>query len=603
MIVSYSAERRAAMRGTGADLLVRYLEQEGVEYLFGVPGGHLLGLYDALYDAPSVRPILAKHEGGAAYMAAGYALAGRRLGVCCGTVGPGATNLISGVATAYMASLPVLALTAQVGTGSIGKGALQEAAGVGLRTASHTALFEAITKHSEMVTRVDRLPDAVERALRIAHTGRPGPVHLDLPADVLRGEIDADVRPVTDYRPPLRTVADPTAVETAAEALSSAKTPAILAGAGTRAQGAPAALRRLAEALNCPVATTLLGKGALPEDHPLSLGPMGLYGTRAANSYLRGSVDVLLVVGASLHEFTTHVWDPALQPSRTLIQIDVDPEQFGRNYPVDIALLGGAAAVLSQLVEGLETAGRPVARNRDVVATLKSRTGYFADPPMRDDAVPLKPQRVMAELQRVLPDDALVFTDIGNNLAWVERNLMAKRPDQIMSLAGLAAMGSGVAGVVGGRLAQPERPAVCICGDGGFQMHGFEVATAVNYDLPIVWVVLVNRLLGMIKDVQVTSYRGRVTSVEFDHPDFVQLAEALGAVGLQALAADEIAPAFEAALDAGAPAILSVPIDPQQMPPTKPRMLAMERSLGLPPTHRSLSLGALRALWGMWRER
>ena len=337
------------MKGTGAEILVRYLENEGVKYVFGLPGGHLLTFYDAIRES-SITPILAKHEGGAAYMAAGHALAGGGLGVCCGTVGPGATNLVSGVAAAYMASLPMLVLTAQVGTSSIGKGALQEAAGEG-RTFSQTELFSSVTKYSTMVTHAGKLPETLRRALRIAMSGRPGPVHLDLPADAQRGQAEDEIIGPDQYRPALTTRPLEADLRRAAELLLASQKPGMLIGAGGRKGSAPKDVLRLAELLACPVATTLPGKGTIPEDHPLALGCIGLYGTRAANSYMRSGLDVLLVVGSSLHEFSTHVWDPALRPSNALIQIDVDPEEIGKNYPVDVGLLGDAGIILKGLLE------------------------------------------------------------------------------------------------------------------------------------------------------------------------------------------------------------------------------------------------------------
>jgi acetolactate synthase-1/2/3 large subunit len=589
------------MRATGAEILVRYLENEGVKYVFGLPGGHLLTFYDALGQS-EITPILAKHEAAAAYMAAGYALTGGSLGVCCGTVGPGATNLVSGVAAAYMASLPMLVLTAQVGTSSIGKGALQEAAGEG-RTFSQTRLLSTVTKYSTMVTHASKLPEALRRALRIAWSGRPGPVHLDLPADVQRGMTEDDIVDSSRYRPALPTLPLMSDIQRAAELLVGAKKPAILAGAGGRRRGAPAALRRLAEMLACPVGTTLPGKGALPEDHPLSLGCIGLYGTRAANGYLRSELDVLLVVGASLHEFTTHVWDPALRPTRALIQIDIDPSEIGKNYPVEVGLLGDAEMVLQALVAEVEKLKPGERRLAEGLAALKTSTEYFSESAMTSASLPLKPQRVMAELQEALPDHALVFTDIGNTITWVERCLIARRPDMVMSLCGLAAMGSGVAACIGGKLAAPERPTVVVCGDGDFQMHGMEVMTAVSHNIPVVWLILQNDILAMIHDIQTMTYKGRYVGSEFKTPDFTKLAEAFGALGLRADAPGEVAEAVRAALVSERPTVICVPIDPEEMPPAKARMLAMDRSLGNPPLTQSLSLGALKALWSMLKER
>ena len=589
------------MKGTGAQILVRYLEQEGVRVVFGVPGGHLLGLYDAFVDS-KIAPVLAKHEAGAAFMAAGYAQVSGSLGVCCGTVGPGATNLVTGVAAAYMQSLPVLVITAQVGTVSIGKGALQEAAGEG-RTFSQTELLSGVTKRSMMVTRADKLPEAIRTALRVAWAGRPGPVHLDLPADILRGEVDDEIVPSAKFRPTPRTRPSGDDLDRAATLLAQATKPAILAGGGSRRGEAPRFLLELAERLALPVATSLQGKGAIPEDHPLSLGCVGLYGTRAANRYMRSGLDVLLVVGSSLHEFTTHVWDPALQPATALIQVDLDPSEMGKNYPVDVALVGDAAIILEELEAAVERLGVEAPRSEDHLAELKESTEFFSEPAMRSDAVPTAPQRTIAEIQKALPDDITLSFDIGNSLTWVERIFIARRPDTIMGFGSLAAMGSGVAGIIGGKLAAPNRPAVVICGDGDFQMHGMEVMTAVNHDLAVIWIILENGTLGMIKDVQTMNYRQRYISSEFGNPDFVELAKAFGAGGYRAMHPNEIGPCLEQALASDRPAIVSIPIDGSILPPTKARMLAMERSLGLPAMHRRMGMGAVRALIGMLKER
>jgi acetolactate synthase I/II/III large subunit len=589
------------MKGTGAEILVRYLENEDVHYVFGLPGGHLLTFYDALRQS-SITSILAKHEGGAAYMAAGHTLAGGGLGVCCGTVGPGATNIVSGVAAAYMGSLPMLVLTAQVGTRNIGKGALQEAAGEG-RTFSQTGLLSEVTKYSTMVTHASKLPEALRRALRIAMSDRPGPVHLDLPADTQRGQVEDDIIAPERYRPALPTRPLDADLRRAAELLLASRKPAMLVGAGGRQGQAPKYVLRLAEALACPVATTLPGKGTIPEDHRLALGCIGLYGTRAANSYLRSGLDVLLVVGSSLHEFSTHVWDPALQPSKGLIQIDVDRDEIGKNYPVDVGLLGDASLVLEALVDVVQSLKTGDRSPEGDLADLRKRTEYFCEPAMASADVPLKPQRVMAELGEALPDDALVFTDIGNTVTWVERCLLVRRPDTTMSLCGLAAMGSGVAAGIGGKLAAPDRPTIVVCGDGDFQMHGMEVMTAISHKIPIVWLVLQNDTLAMVHDIQKMTYKGRYVASEFMAPDFVKLADSFGAFGARAEKPGEVVDAIREAFASDRPAIVSVPIDPDEMPPAKARMMAMERSIGNPPLLQSLSPGALKALWSMLRER
>jgi len=496
----------------------------------------------------------------------------------------------------------MLVLTAQVGTPSIGRGALQEAAGEG-RTFSQTELLSAVTKYSTMVTHASKLPEALRRALRIAMSGRPGPVHLDLPADTQRGQTEDDIVAAVRYRPLLSTRPLDEALQKAAALLLGAKKPGMLIGAGGRKGSAPADVLRLAELLACPVATTLPGKGTIPEDHPLALGCIGLYGTRAANSYLRSGLDVLLVVGSSLHEFSTHVWDPALKPTNALIQVDIDPEEIGKNYPVDAALLGDSAIILEALVDQVKRLKTQERQPAEDFAALKTRTEYFSEPAMTSTAVPLKPQRVMTELGEALPGDALVFTDIGNTVTWVERCFVAKRPDTTMSLCGLAAMGSGVAAAIGGKLAAPDRPTIVVCGDGDFQMHGMEVMTAVSHNIPVVWLVLQNDTLAMVHDIQTMTYKGRYVASEFRAPDFVKLADSFGALGLRAEKPGEVADAIRAALAADRPAIVAVPIDPEEMPPAKARMMAMDRSLGNPPAMQSLSLGSLKAIWSMLKER
>jgi acetolactate synthase-1/2/3 large subunit len=586
------------MKGSAAEILVKYLEQEGVEYLFGIPGGHLLPLYDAIYKAGTIKPILAKHEAGAAFMAYGYAVTSGKLGVCCGTVGPGATNLVTGVASAYMDSVPVLALTAQVGTTAIGKGALQEGAGVG-RTVDQVGLFEKITKMSTMELRGRNLPDTVRRAIRVALSGRPGPVHIDLPADVQGEKIEADIVPTSGYRPTTKSAMDVGQIRTMVDYLLAAEKPAILVGFGATTSAQNGDLVQLAERLQVPVATTLRAKGAFPEDHPLALGCVGLYGTRTANSYLRSNVDVLLSLGTSFHEFTSHCWDPAFIPSKALLQVDIDPEEMGKNYPVTQAIVGDAQVALQSLLS--EIGDRT--RSGNDIGAFKRDTEYFQEDSMVSDAVPIKPQRLMKELGDVLPRDKVVLADIGNTLTWAERYIPSYPEGRFVALSGLAAMGSATAACIGTKLGKPQSPTVCLCGDGDFHMTGMEVATAANHGIPVIWVVLKNSMLGMIRDVQTVSYQNRYISCSFYDTDFVSLARALGAEGSRVESPEEIGPAVEKALQHQGPTVIEVTVDSAELPPMKPRMLALKRSLGLPDPINSLSWDAIKTLWRMVKER
>jgi len=586
------------MKGSSAEIIVKYLEQEGVEYVFGVPGGHLLPFYDALYKSGTIKAILTKHEAGAALMAYGYAVTSGKIGVCCGTVGPGATNLVTGVASAYVDSVPLLVLTAQVGTTAIGKGALQEAAGVG-RTVDQVALFEKITKMNIMEIRAKNMADTIRRALRVAFSGRPGPVHIDLPADVQAEVVEADLLPVSAYRTSRGGSVNVAHVKTAFELLKNAAKPAILAGYGAAASRQRENLLRLAEGLAIPVTTTLRAKGVFPEDHPLSLGCVGLYGTRAANSYLRSGIDVLLSVGASFHEFTTHCWDPAFAPSKALIQIDIDPTEIGKNYPVTLGLVGDAGVVLKSLVTELSGSER----KGHEIGSFKNNHEYFREDSMLSDAIPMKPQRLMKELREVLPRDVIVFADIGNTLTWAERYFQAYSEGHFVAASGLAAMGSAVAACIGGKLGRPQSPTLCLCGDGDFHMTGMEVATAAAHKIPVVWIVLKNSRLGMIHDVQSVSYQSRYISSTFSDTDFVLAARALGAEGYRTDNPSEIGPIVKETLMKSTPAVIEATIDAAEMPPMKPRMLALKRSLGLPDVTASFSWNAIKALWTMVKER
>ena len=583
------------MKGSAADILVAYLEQEAVEFLFGVPGGHLLALYDSVHRSSRLRSLLTKNEQGAGYMANGYARVSGRMAVCCGTVGPGATNLVSGVAAAYMDSVPLLALTAQVGTSAIGKGALQEGAGDG-RTVDQVGIFRPITKYSTMVTRAAMVPEAIRKAIRIATSGRPGPVHLDLPSDILKATIEDPILPPARYHAPRSSGVDSTAIERAAELLRSARRPALLIGGGAVTAGAGTSVVALADLLGAPVATSLRGKGIISEQHALALGCVGLYGTKLANSYLRSGIDVLLTVGVSFHEFTTHCWDPAFQPTKALIQVDIDPAEFGKNYPVDVAIVGDARVALEALIAQLAGVDAASALSSGALESRKSRSEYFSEAAMHSDAFPLKPQRAMVELRDALPPEAVVFTDVGNSLTWVERCFPAAAEGRIVSMSGLAAMGSGVAGAIGGKLAAPDRPVVCVCGDGDFAMTGMEVLTAVQYRIPAVWVVLNNGRLGMIHDIQTLSYHGRSEAAEVHNPDFVALAQAMGAVGTRISRPEQLRSVVGEALRGRQPTIIDVPIDPNELPPMKPRMLALGRTIGLPETHKAISVQSVKAL-------
>ena len=563
------------MKIFGSDLAVKILEENEVKYTFGVPGGHLLKLYDSIRES-NLTPILTKHESGASFMATGYAQVSGKLGVCIGTVGPGATNLVTGVASAYMDSVPILILTAQVGNSAIGKGGLQEATGQG-RTVNHVEIFDGMTKYSTLVNNGIKLEQSFNNAIKLAINGRPGPVHLDITADTFASEIEVEERMIKNIKR-IPMYGDPEAIAKAAKLLNSANNPTILAGAG--AHNAYEELNKLVEDYQIPTATTLRAKGIVPENHPLSLGVVGLYGTNVANKYLRSEVDVLLAVGTSFSEFTTHTWDPKFQPKHALIQIDVDPWEIDKNYQSTVSILGDSKLSLAGILKELESLPK---KQRDVekISKEKQQRQYFSDPAMDSDSVPIKPQRMMKSLRSALPEDTIIFGDIGNNLAWVEAFYQANKPNTYFITSSLASMGYGVAAAVGGQVAAPERTIVCICGDGGFQMQGMEVVTAVNYDLPVKWFIMNNSTLGMIKDTQNVLFQGRKFNTDFINPDFVKLAEAMGAVGYRVERPSEIEDVTNQALENDRPTIVDIVIDADEAPSFDARAEAMTRAWGV----------------------
>jgi acetolactate synthase-1/2/3 large subunit len=563
------------MKIVGSDLAIKILEANNVKYTFGVPGGHLLKLFDSIKDS-KITPILTKHESGASFMATGYSQVSQNIGVCIGTVGPGATNLVTGVASAYMDSVPILVITAQVGNSAIGKGGLQEATGQG-RTVNHVELFDGMTKYSTLVNNGIKLGQSFNNAIKLALNGRQGPTHLDVTADTFAAEIEVDENIIKKINR-ITTSGDPDSIKEAADLLAKAQNPAILAGAG--ASTATEQVTRLVDQYKIPIATTLRAKGIVPENHELSLGCVGLYGTNVANKYLRSNIDVLLAVGTSFSEFTTHTWDTRFQPELGLIHIDIDPWEIDKNYQSTISILGDAKQTLTQLLTELQSKNvEPKPYN--IIMKEKMQRKYFQDPAMSSNDVPIKPQRLMRDLRRALPEDTIVFGDIGNNLAWVEAFYQSNQPNTYYITSSLASMGYGVAASIGGQIASPDRQVVCICGDGGFQMQGMEVMTAVNYDVPVKWFILNNNSLAMIRDTQDVLFDGRRFNADFINPDYVKLAESMGAVGLRVEKPDEIDEITKQALDNGRPTLVDVIIDPEEAPSFDARAEAMTRAWGL----------------------
>lgn len=558
------------------------LVNEGVKYLFGIPGGGIAPFYNEFYDCAQVKTILTQHEQGAGFMADGYFRASGQVAVCAATVGPGGVNLASGLHPAYQDNQAVLAFTNNVPTDQFGKGGIQDASGWGPRSISHVGIFKEVTKWSVLVTRPDTIPEVIRRAFRIMLTGRKGPVHIDLAQDVIRTEIDTELQPPKKYRPTGIMRGDPTLIKEAARLLVNATAPAVMSGGGVIASGASPELLELATLLGTPVATTAMGKSSFPEDHPLAVGVVGLFGHDTANTTLRGDkTDVLLAIGTIFHQVTTTSWIKNFGGQK-IIQVDTDPTEIGKNYPVEVGIVGDAKAVLQDLlveVKALmsklppatmkESEERKKARQKEILA-LKGELKYYAEPQSFSDAVPIKPQRAVREIREFLNKDAIVLADCGNNLAWVEKYYQALMPKGFIADGGHTAMGFSVAASIGVKLAAPDRQVVDCCGNASFTMLSKEVNTASAYNIPVVWCILNDMNLGMIIQGQKFGYGvwepERYIVTQSYVMDFLKFAEACHAYGQIVEKPTEIKDALKNAFDSGKPSIIDIRIDPDEIP-------------------------------------
>jgi acetolactate synthase-1/2/3 large subunit len=561
-----------------AEYLVDALADAGVRHIFGVIGGTVFPFFTATVGRQA-QIVMAKHEAGAAFMADGYARASGGLGACVGTSGPGSTNLITGVAAAYADSIPIVVLTGQVATKSFGRGAVQESSSEGVDIVD---VFKRVTRYSTLVFRGDRLPEIWRKALRMALGGRPGPVHLSLPADVQEQAIQRPVRaPASANRSRTH---DRAAIKQAALHLLRARRPAILAGHGVILSGAWDELRVIAEALEIPVATTPKGKGAFPEDHRLSVGPLGYSASPLAQWYLLESgVDVLLAVGTSLSEWGTLGWDHRLQPSEALLQVDIDPYEIGKNYSVTVPLIGDAKSGLNEL-------SYEIKRQQQRYLHWRRGNGKLEPPPdrprflnaasMDSTAVPIKPQRLMRDLQEALPRDTLVFVDGGANRSWAIHYWQSVYPRTFFCATGMASMGFGVAGAIGGKFAAPDRVVVSITGDGGFLMNGMEVSTAVHYGKQVIWVVLNDAGYGMIYHALRMMKRPDVAT-RYPRVDCARVAEGLGAQAFRIREPGQInRELIQKIVASGRPTVLDVEIDSNEVAPFGSRVETLDDYFG-----------------------
>jgi len=517
---------------TGARAVVECLKKEGVEVIFGIPGGANMPIYDEIFLS-DIRHILARHEQGAVHMAEGYARASGKVGICMATSGPGATNLITGIADAYMDSVPIICITGQVPTQFIGTDAFQETDVVGITT--------PITKHNYLVKDVRDLPRVFKEAFHIASTGRPGPVVIDLPKDVLNDRAEfsySETIHLRGYRPTYR--GHPLMIKKAAELIMNAEAPVILAGGGVIHSGATEELITLAEMMGIPVATTLMGKGAFPENHPLSLGMVGMHGSKYAN-YAVMEADLILAVGVRFSDRTTGRYE-TWAPNAKKIHIDIDPAEIGKNIEVDIPIVGDAKNVLREIIKKLTP--RINREWLERVAQLKQTYPMTFE----DSDTELKPQYVIKMLNELVPD-AIITTEVGQNQMWSAMLWKALRPRTFITSGGLATMGFGFPAALGAKVAKPEETVIDIAGDGSFVMTCQELATSVTEDIPVIVAILNNGYLGMVRQWQQIFHEGRYSEVDLGGvPDFVKLAEAFGAEGIRVTRKEDVEDAIKEAL-------------------------------------------------------
>lgn len=536
----------------GAEIVVEELKHEGVEVAFGIPGGVLLDLYDVLYQDDAIRHILMRHEQCAAHAADGYARVSGKPGVCIATSGPGATNLVTGLTNANMDSSPVVALTGQVPTAAIGSNAFQEA--------STFTITMPVTKHNFLVTRTEDLPKIIHTAFYIATTGRKGVVLIDLPKDILASRVEVELHPKEtfgSYKPKLKP--NPVQVKKAAEVLVNAERPLILAGGGVISSNASEELRYLAEILGAPVVTTLMGKGAIPENHPFSLGMAGMHGRIYANRAISES-DALLAVGTRFSDRLTGWQLDQFAPEATLIHVDIDAAEINKNIQVDIPIVGDAKLVLQELIKFLEKKRKTDTGTSVWVQRIKAMHSAC-------EACIREVQRegtslstmFIKELGRILDDEVIVTTEVGQCQMFAAHYYMTKKPRTFISSGGLGTMGFGFPAAIGAKVAAPDKKVVDLAGDGSFLMTCHDLATCVVNDIPVVVCIFDNRYLGMVRQWQELFFQKRYSNTSLGMtPDFVKLAEAFGCYGERVEKPEELKEALDHAFESGKPAVIDM---------------------------------------------
>ena len=533
----------------GSRALLKMLEDRDVTKIFGYPGGTVIPIYDEILNSP-IDHVLVRHEQCAAHMADGYARACGRPGVCLVTSGPGATNVVTGVGTAYADSIPMLVMTGQVASGSLGLGAFQEV--------DAFSLMMPVTKYNYRVLELPQLPHAIDEGWKVAQMGRPGPVHIDLPVDSMNSEIDETLLSKSyDVRKPRTDLSN---VPVAVQMIRESRRPVILAGGGVISSDTSEQLVRLAEIIGAPVVTPMMGVGVIPFDHPLNLGTLGMHGRLSAYSVMK-EADLVIALGS---KFSDRTYSPHTRVSAgcRVIHVDIDSTEFDKHKTASLNILGDLRTVLDMLVE--QCAG--IAQHPEWLAVAagyrakceRCRTDY--------DSTPILPQKIMHELNKFLDKDTIVTTDVGQNQMWAMHHLKITRPRQFISSGSFGTMGFGLPSALGAKSALPEKKVVTVTGDGGLLMVIQELATAVQENLPVVICLINNGWLGMVRQWQKLFWDKRYSATKLydSNPDFVKLAEAFGARGVTVERPGEIEDAFRQAFASDRPFLVNILTDPEE---------------------------------------
>lgn len=534
------------MKLTGAEIIVECLKEQGVDVVFGFPGGQAIIIYDALYKARhEIKHILTSHEQGASHAADGYARATGKVGVCIATSGPGATNLVTGIATAYMDSVPMVAITGQVPTSLLGKDSFQEV--------DITGITMPITKHNYVVKDVTKLADIIREAFIIAKERRPGPVLVDVCKDVTAAATDFEHKPLKKpHSVPLGVSED--VIDNAARVINSAQRPVILSGGGVSIAGANAEVMTLAEKARIPVTTSLMGLGSFPGTHELFMGMVGMHGTKTSNLAV-SDCDLFIAIGA---RFSDRVISNVSRfaPKAKIMHIDIDPAEVGKNINVDYPLVGNVKKILKQINDKVEKR-----ENTEWYKKIMEWKDLYPLKYPKDEV--LRPHYVMERIYELTRGDALITTEVGQHQIWAAQFYKYTAPRQFISSGGLGTMGYGLGACIGAQLGRPDKKVINIAGDGSFRMNCNELATAVEYKLPVIIALFNNRVLGMVRQWQKLFFDGRYSATNIDRgTDFVALAKAYGAIGIDVTKPEEVDAAIIKALESrDTPVVINFEID------------------------------------------